>query len=214
MKTNLIRFGVVALLGVMLFAFTQCFAPQTVEPPQTYTTNEVNIPTSDPLQQDLNAPDVGVKDFERTYFTFMTLTGITNPSNNLRTRYNTFYRMQLPTSPRLEAYNQSHMLATTKLATDFCNELLNNSQQRAVIWPGVNFGTANLFQNVAARSGFIDQMTARFWGMGVMDEVEYADAKETLDTLIQEAVASNTTTLNTAKLACSAALASGYVVID
>lgn len=214
MKINLIRYGLVALLMLILVVFTQCISPKTVYVDEgSANANAINIPTDGLLPQDVNAPDVGVKDTERIFMTMSALTGVPT-TNGIRNTYNTVYRTQLPTSSRLESFQESQMLATMKIATEFCNILLNDATLRAAIWPGVNFGTANIFSVVATRDAFIIALMNRFWGQGVLEPVEYEEGGEMIEQLMVDAMAASSNTLNTAKLACSAALSSAHVVIE
>jgi hypothetical protein len=78
----------------------------------------------------------------------------------------------------------------------------------------LNFGTANLFANVATRDAFIIALMNRFWGEGVLEPIEYEEGGELIEQLMIDAMAAGSNTLNTAKLACSAALSSAHVVIE
>jgi len=108
------------------------------------------------------------------------------------------------------------MLATMKMATEFCNIMLNTAALREAVWPAsqINFGTANLFANVATREVFLIALMNRFWGPGVLEPAEYEEGGEMIEQLMVEAMAAGSNTLNTAKLACSAALSSAHVVIE
>jgi hypothetical protein len=106
------------------------------------------------------------------------------------------------------------MLATMKIATEFCNIMLNDTTLRAAVWPTVNFDTPNLFANVATRDAFIIALMNRFWGEGVLEPIEYEEGGELIEELMVDAMAASSNTLNTAKLACSAALSSAHVVIE
>lgn len=214
MKINLIRYGLVVLLMLILVVFTQCISPKTVYVNEgSANANAINIPTDGLLPQDVNAPDEGVKDTERIFMTMSALTGVPT-TNGIRNTYNTVYKTQLPSSYRLESFQESQMLATMKIATEFCNIMLNDTTLRAAVWPTVNFGTANLFANVATRDVFIIALMNRFWGEGVLEAVEYEEGGETIEQLMVDAMAAGSNTLNTAKLACSAALSSAHVVIE
>lgn len=218
MKINFIRYGLAALLMLILLAFTQCISQKTVfiEEPTSTSANTINIPTDGLLPQDVNAPDVGVKDFERIFMTMSELTGVPSTNGTIRNNYNNFYRTQLPTSARLESYQESQMLSTLKLATEFCNTLLNDGTLRAAIWPAAqfNFGSGTLFNNAQTKDQFIIRLMNRFWGEGVLDPMEYEEGGEMIDALMIEAMAAGSSTSNTAKLACSAALSSAHVVIE
>ena len=189
MKINLIRYGLVALLMLILVVFTQCISPKTVYVDEgSANANAINIPTDGLLPQDVNAPDEGVKDTERIFMTMSALTGVPT-TNGIRNTYNTVYKTQLPSSYRLESFQESQMLATMKIATEFCNIMLNDTTLRAAVWPTVNFGTANLFANMATRDVFIIALMNRFWGEGVLEAVEYEEGGETIEQLMVDAMA-------------------------
>lgn len=216
MKINFIRYGLAVLLMLILVAFTQCISQKTVFIEDRTDVNAINIPTDALLPQDVNAPDVGVKDFERIFITMSALTGVPSTNATIRNNYNNFYRTQLPTNARLESYQESQMLSTLKLGTEFCNVLLNNGTLRAAIWPAAqfNFGSGTLFNNAQTKDQFIIRLMNNFWGEGVLDSMEYEEGGVMLDGLMLEAMAAGSNTLNTAKIACSAALSSAHVVIE
>ena len=215
-KINFIRYGLASLLMLILVVFTQCISPKTVyiEERADANANAINIPTDGLLPQDVNAPDVGVKDTERIFMTMSALTGVPTTNTNLRNAYNTVYKTQLPSSYRLESFQESHMLSTTKMASEFCNVMLNDTTLRGAVWPGVNFGTANLFADNLTRAAFINALMYHFWGQDVLEPQEYTEGRMLLDELMLDAMELQSTTINTAKLACTAALSSAHVVIE
>jgi len=79
-KINFIRYGLASLLMLILVVFTQCISPKTVYIEERADANAINIPTDGLLPQDVNAPDVGVKDTERIFMTMSALTGV--PTTN------------------------------------------------------------------------------------------------------------------------------------
>ncbi len=216
MKINFIRYGLVSLLMLILVVFTQCISPKTVYISEGTDVNAINIPTDGLLPQDVNAPDVGVKDSERTFMTMSALTGVPTTNGTIRGAYNTVYKTQLPSSYRLESYQESQMLSTVKLASEFCNIMLNTPALREVVWPAVqvNFGQADYFNVEARRDVFTNLLIRNFWGQDVLEPQEYEEGGELIDALILEARAAGSNTINTAKLACTAALSSAHVVIE
>jgi hypothetical protein len=219
MKTNLIRYTLVTFLGVILLVFTQCMPTQVAPYNHQETAAPINIPTDGLLPQDVDAPDVGVKDFERIYHTMSALTGVSIGSNNVRSRYEAGLKNQLPTNSRIESYQESQMLAVTKLATDFCDTLIanpNNSTLRESIWPSsiYNFGNGNLFNNAQTRGNFIVALLEAFWGQDILDEDEYQEGFVYVEELMLDARESGSSTTNTAKLACTAVLSSAQVIIQ
>lgn len=229
MKTNpnLIRWGLVALLGAMLVTFTQCIggSGSTVDDGVHVQPSEVLIP------EDEEAPEIGVKDAERTLQTMSALTGV--PTSTVQGIFNSDLKAQLPTSSRVEAMLETHMMGATKLASEFCNALINDGTRRAAIWPTFNFAENNANQFIAgsaSRRMFIIQMLEAFWGAGTLEVEEYEEGAAAIDQLITDMLTqvvdpvtgntiaapgnTNAAKLNAAKAACTAALSSAQVILQ
>lgn len=230
MKTNpnLVRWGLVALLGVMLVVFTQCIggSGSTIDDGGTHA-----LPSEVLAPEDEEAPEIGVKDAERTLQTMSALTGV--PTSSVQNIFNSDLKAQLPTSSRVEAMLETHMMGATKLASEFCNVLINTPAQRVLIWPTFDFaaGNAMAFQaGSASRRTFIIQMLEAFWGVGTLDVEEYEEGAAAIDQLITDMLTqvvdpvtgatiaapgnTNAAKLNAAKAACTAALSSAQVILQ
>jgi hypothetical protein len=226
-KQNFVRWGLVALLGAMLITFTQCIGGSTssVDDSVSAQPNEVLIP------EDEEAPEIGVKDAERTLMTMSAVTGV--PASTVRNIFNSDLKAQLPTNARVEAMLETHMMGATKLASEFCNALVNDGTRRAAIWPTFNFAENNANQFLAgsaSRRMFIIQMLEAFWGVGTLEEAEYEEGAAAIDQLITDMLTqvvdpvsgntiaapgnTNAAKLNAAKAACTAALSSAQVILQ
>lgn len=230
MKTNpnLVRWGLVALLGAMLVTFTQCIggSDSTVD-------DGVHVQPSEVLEpEDEEAPEIGVKDAERTLQTMSALTGV--PTSTVQGIFNSDLKAQLPTNARVEAMLETHMMGATKLASEFCNALINDPARRAAIWPTFNFAENNPSQFIAgsaSRRMFIIQMLEAFWGAGTLETEEYEEGAAAIDQLITDMLTqvvdpvtgatipapvttNNVGKLNAAKAACTAALSSAQVILQ
>lgn len=240
MKTNLrkelTRWGLIVLLGGLAVAFTQCMPQQTKSPiadDEYHSDLQEEIP-SEPLtieeaRPDIieEAPDVSVKDYERVLHTMSALTGVP-VAGTVLDQYNQRLRAQLPANSRLETLSETNILGVTKLASEFCQELLENGTRRAAIWPAPDFDfnqPSNVFWNGTSttRRNFITRMLQQFWGQGVLTEIEYAEGQQVIDTLVSEMLESpvdpvlpnnSTTTRNIAKAACTVALSSMHVYLQ
>jgi len=217
MKTNpnYVRWGLVVLLGAMLVTFTQCIggSGSGVDDGVSAQPSEVLVPV-----EDEEAPEIGVKDAERILQTMSALTGV--PTSTVQNIYNSDLKAQLPTSSRVEAMLETHMMGATKLASEYCQALIENGTLRANIWPNFDFGAANTtaFTTEASRQYFVDTMLNQFWGMGVYEPAEYEEAALALEELILDILAGQpnnaTTKRNAAKAACIAALSSAQVILQ
>ena len=125
------------------------------------------------------------------------------------------------------------MMGATKLASEFCNALINDGARRAAIWPTFNFAENNANQFLAgsnSRRMFIIQMLEAFWGQGTLEEAEYEEGAAAIDQLITDMLTqvvdpvtgntvpapgnTNAAKLNAAKAACTAALSSAQVILQ
>lgn len=240
MKTNLhkelTRWGLIVLLASIAVTFTQCMPQQTKSPiaeDEYHSDLQEELP-SEPLtieeaRPDIieEAPDVSVKDYERVLHTMSALTGVPVAGTVLN-EYNSRLRAQLPANSRLETLSETNILGMTKLASEFCQELIENGTRRAAVWPAAdfNFGlNSSVFwaRDSATRRNFITRLLNQFWGQGVLTEIEYTEGRQVIDTLVSEMLESpvdpvlpnnSTTTRNIAKAACTVALSSMHVYLQ
>jgi hypothetical protein len=210
------RIVLVALVGAVSIAFTQCLGGR---PPEVVV-NNINIDDihgdRQQISLDSNAAGVGVKDFEQLVYTMAEVTGVDMDSdnanvNNLRNRWNDTYHSMLPDDVRLDAFMPAQQLTVSKVAAGMCQALLENAAWRSAIWPTHNFGQNFMLQQ-AQREDFIVKMLDRFWGRNVHPQVVVDESFEAINELIQQASTEGSTSLNAAKIACTAALASAPII--
>lgn len=240
MKTNLhkelTRWGLIVLLASIAVAFTQCMPQQTKSPiaeDEYHSDLQEELP-SEPLtieeaRPDIieEAPDVSVKDYERVLHTMSALTGVPVAGNVLN-EYNSRLKAQLPANARLETLSETNILGMTKLASEFCQELLESGTRRAAIWPTADFNFGDRSNDFWAptavtRRNFIARMLQQFWGQGVLTEIEYEEGRQAIDALVSEMLDpavlpalpnDGNTTRNIAKAACTVALSSMHVYLQ
>lgn len=224
-KKNLARWGSISSLLFLAIVFTQCI-PST--PKKLSSSNYTQVEVSSPgglEQAEAEAPSVGVKDADRILYSMSAVTGVAPTTNNIRNAFSDL-STQLPINSRLESLTDNQMVAVTKLAAEFCNELVNSSAMRQAIWPNVDFSrpwnNANAFPNQTKRGDFIATTLETFWGADVQDPQSYEESFEVLLDLMSEmldgssmsaqAPTNNSTpTLNVGKAVCTTVLASAPV---
>ncbi|MBY0516312.1 MAG: hypothetical protein K2P81_05355 [Bacteriovoracaceae bacterium] len=224
MKTNIkkefARWGVIVAMVGILIGFTQCIGTQSTSDDYSSTHSEILLP-EEPVDEE--APEIGVKDADRLFETMSVLTGVPSNNGTIRGIFNSDYKAQLPVGSRVEAMLETHMLGATKLATEFCNVLINDGTLRAAIWPAniFNFGANSntvFAPGSASRDQFIVLMLERFWGKNVLEISEYEKGYDAIDKLITDVLNGQTgsaaMTVNTAKSACTAALSSSQVIFQ
>ena len=225
MKTNLqkelTRWGVIAALGALLIGFTQCVGTES-GPSSSSEASSYNSGGLTPAPEE-EAPEVGVKDADRIYQTMSVLTGVPANNGTVLGIYNSDYKAQLPVNSRVEAMLETHMLGAAKLASEFCNVLINDGTLRAAIWPTTDFNFGSnasvvFAPNSVPRGRFIVLMLERFWGVGVLESTEYEDGYDAIDQLITDVMQGQTAnqalTITVAKTACTSALSSPQVLLQ
>ena len=226
-KKNLARWGSVSSLLFLAIVFTQCI-PSTPKKLSSSNYSQVEVSSPGGLEQaEAEAPSVGVKDADRILYSMAAVTGVSPTANNIRNAF-TNLNSQLPTNSRLESLTENQMVAVTKLAAEFCNELVNSSAMRQAVWPTsiVDFtrawNNAAAFPNETKRGAFIATTLETFWGADVQDPQNYEESFEVLLDLMSEmldgssmsaqAPTNNATpTLNAGKAVCTTVLASAPV---
>lgn len=244
MKTNLkkefTRWGLLVLLGAILIGFTQCVGTKTSSTIKTddYHGSIEEVPSEilEEARPDIieEAPEVAVKDYERILYTMNTLTGVPLTGDVIND-YNVAIKAQLPANSRLETLSETNILGITKMASTFCNTLINSAQLREAIWPTsiFNFTQASNMAwapNSASRTNFINTLTNQFWGEGVLTEIELTEGRQALNELATQMLTAQVvinsdgttsnvaaptsnqdTTRNVAKALCTVALSSVHV---
>lgn len=233
-----------ASLGFMLFSFNHCVLEQKTNSKNTGTSSNTSpvgdtfdnsapdvvvtpVPTVAPIPTVPVTPapppvviqnaeiDIGIKNFEQINETMSVLTGVSTGANAINNTYNEL-EVQLPTSNSIKSFLSANQVAITKLAAEYCDQLVNSGPLRGAVWPGFNFGgTPNQeLNNDAKRSAIINQTLDKFWGPSVggnrtTSQLEMLSLVN--DLLAGENLNSATTTQTTLKGVCTAALASAQV---
>lgn len=225
-KKNLARWGSITSLLILAIAFTQC-VPSSPKKFTGSNYSEVEVSSPGGLEQaEAEAPSLGVKDADRILYSMAAVTGVSPTANNIRNAFSNL-SSQLPANSRLESLTDNQMVAVTKLAAEFCNELINSSAMRQVVWPStvVDFNRAwndsAAFPNINKRGAFIAITLETFWGADVQDPMSYEESYDVLIDLMSEmldgssmsaqAPFNTTSTLNAGKAVCTTALASAPV---
>lgn len=225
-KKNLARWGSISSLVALAVVFTQC-VPSSPKKLSSSNYSQVEVSSPGGLEQaEAEAPSVGVKDADRILYSMAAVTGVSPTANNIKNAFNNL-NSQLPSNSRLESLTENQMVAVTKLAAEFCNELVNSSAMRQAIWSTavVDFSKgwkdASAFPNDNKRGSFIAVTLETFWGTDVQDPMSYEESYEVLEDLMSEmldgsnmsaqAANSSTSTMNAGKAVCTTALASAPV---
>lgn len=227
MKNNkklTIKLTVIALLGVVIFTFTNCGqqiateigngggrSHSTYEPTDAEPTDEGQI---------INQLQVttGVKNHEQILHTMAALTGVDAFANN--TLMNVYRQVEasLPTNNDIKVYTATQQVAVTKLAAEFCVAVTANATLRNNVWPVLTntYGQASgIAFDANNEELFITQTINSFWG-GVLSADELSMAKAEFRTLIDELINNQNTTAATQRTVrgvCMAALSSAYVTL-
>jgi hypothetical protein len=227
-----IRLG--ASLGsllVLLLSFNHCvLQPKASKTPadgsssnQQQSSNNSGNGNTDPVDPVdppsivLEEVDVGVKNFEQVLETMSVLTGVDANTNTINDTYQDL-KTQLPTNNDIKTFLPAHQVAVTKLAAEYCDELVDDNSLRGSVWPGFNFGgTPTNSLNANGRANIINQAIDKFWGMGTVSAVDKNAAIVELQILVADLVANEantqTTTRTVVKGVCIATLATARVTL-
>jgi hypothetical protein len=232
----------VSTLFLVLIGFNQCVMKTTINNKAStskYGTTDVpapadgNVPdinqdktlppgvdmppmNSGNTNSDLALMDVGVKNFEQINLTMSNLTGIPTNNTNVQTVYNDIV-IQLPTDNNIKSFLPSMQVAITKLATEYCDRLIETGAYKATIWPAINFTqTPTQTFTPTNKTLLINQTISYFFGP--IDTASVDSSKVELlslyDSLITgESLTSSATTKKVVKGICTAALSSAYVTL-
>lgn len=215
-KTTLYKISSTALLIMMVAIFTQCMGTNTKQVGSGHST--APTPTKD-MGQIINEMQVaeGMKSYEQIFHTFSTLTGVPVTQNDVRNAFNQVVT-SLPTDNDIKVFLPSHQLAITKLASEFCQQLVETEALRTVMWPGFAGYGAN--PDVGLSSGnralIIDKTIDNFWG-GMVSDVERQKVGDEYQILMNELLmgepVNSQTTRNVIKGVCTSALSSAHVIL-
>jgi hypothetical protein len=247
MKTNLLKkhlskILVVTSLSSVLIVFNQCVVQQVEEVGTAQVDESAFLPPNseeDPLADmgageggELNEGDTGgtevartttsiaVKDFEQTYKTFQTLTGIDSRNNsNIRNEF-TLINTLLANENDLKKFSAAVNIANIKLAGRFCDEMFRNGDyyNGLVSFSITTRPSSVLVGNQGNKEELVDAIMNKFWGPGVQDASEYAGNKADMlslldDLMAEENTGDNSATREIAKGLCTAALVSPRVLM-
>ena len=160
---------------------------------------------------------VGVKSFEEIYMTMSVLTGVAPNKDNVDNVYADI-SVQLPSDNDIKSFISVNQVAITKLAAEYCHELIDDGSLRAMIWPTTNFGESASTALVGAKKDrIIDDAIKAFWQISNAQLFEYNMERGELSLLIDELRAgeanNSTTTRNVIKATCTAILSSAHVTM-
>lgn len=238
-KKSKIIISTLILFGILL-SFNQCvfkgsgpkssvsstqYGTSTVPGPNTGDASDINqnkdlpagvdMPSMNSTSSsDTEGVEVGVKNFEQINMTMSQLTGIPTNNTNVQSVYNDIV-VQLPTDNNLKSFLPSMQVAITKLATEYCDRLIEIGTMKATIWPQINFSqTPNQTLTSANKNQMITQTVEYFFGPISTSEQDAAKVEllSLYDSLITgESLTTNATTKKVVKGVCTAALSSAYV---
>jgi|GEM_PF-1728044 len=175
-------------------------------------------PNEGPQQEVLAlAPSIGIRNFAQINDAFAKVTGVAKTTASIRTLYETDLKSALPTTSDIASFLPSHQVAISKLATEYCDVLINDTTKRAAI-----IGTFNMTQLPASLNdaqqarAMSSAMLGSLWGAATSQQPDRSASIETMTGLIQalaqtDTSANNTGTAAIVKGACSAALASSII---
>ena len=162
--------------------------------------------------------DIGIKNFEQIKESMAVLTGVSSTSNAIRNTYRDL-EVQLPTENSIKSFLGANQVAITKLAAEYCDQLVNSGNLRGQVWNNFNFnGTPNqVLSNNTQKNQVINQTLDKFWGTSMNNTMRTQSQGEMLsllnDLLSGENLGSNNTTRTVVKGVCTAALASAQVTL-
>jgi hypothetical protein len=240
-KTNMIISCIVLL--TLLIGFNQCvykpngkmnqrstlkYGTTTIPSPGKGDASDIGTTTKLPAGLDMppmNTPvvesemstlEVGVKNFEQINMTMSALTGVPTNEAAIVTTFNDI-TTQLPSDNNVKNFLPSMQVAITKLATEYCDRLVETDAYRKVIWTTVNFaqGPTQTLTTVN-KTQLISETVERF--LGPIDastaNSSKAELANLLETLISgENLTSSLTTKKAVKGVCVASLSSAYVTL-
>ncbi len=218
---HIYKISTIALMTGILGVYMNCeIVPETAKiEAQDSSSAKAPAPKPVPTTQGeiLQALEVssGVKSYEEILETYSSLTGIPSNNGNIRNIYENEVKVSLPTNSEMKSYLSGHQVALSKLAAEYCNEMINNTTLRQQIWTDAKYGQvpATAF-SVAGKDELSQKTMDLFWGPSA-DAQEKAEMKVVLNDLIDDLIVGETanaaTTVRVAKGICTAALASMHV---
>jgi hypothetical protein len=163
------------------------------------------------------APAIGIRNFVQINDAFAKITGVVKTTPAIRTLYETDLRSALPTTSDITSFLPSHQVAISKLATEYCDALINDPAKRGAVIGTFNIAglPATLADAQQARA-ISTAMLGTLWGLENSQQPDRTDSIDTMTSLVQtlaqtDTSANNAGTLAVVKGACSAVLSSSIV---
>ncbi|MDH5777962.1 MAG: LamG domain-containing protein [Gammaproteobacteria bacterium] len=201
------------------------------------TSDENDIPPFPTLSPAEKKSDIGVRTFEEINVAMSLMTGvpravlleedevITEPLD-LNEVYTTYYQ-QLPAVESIDAFLNSHQMAISQLALNYCNDLVNNSTAASAYFPGFNFGSAPSSAFTATNPLITDPLLVNMMNVDLSDsnnnlltQPTQNEAEDEINNLIGRmtscGAACDTTerTTQVVKASCAAVLGSAVMLIQ
>lgn len=238
MQTKILTIG--SLISLM-FIFTQCIQPEGLNDAEVITSggmpndeihsgidNIGNVigggsSTIDEFSERgatavaTSITDVGIKDFEQIHMSMSVLTGI-NPSNenSIRNAYEDL-KTSLPNDHSVKMFNSTIQFSIFKLATEYCNVMLDNANYYNTVFTSVNM-TEGIKNDVSRQDAVINDLINRFWGGAQVQDAALltatrADLKALLGELIADEDNNGAASRKVAKGLCAAMLSTPQVTM-
>ncbi len=215
------KIAVFVLLTIVVGTFTHCVQNSPVGGSSTSgSSRSPSGTTAQTPEQVLNTAqvEVGMRNFEQINYTFAELTGVPVSNGTVNATY-VAVEATLPSENEVKILQASNQVAITRLAAEYCNQLIgtnNFTASRDVI---IGAGTLALAPNSVNKQVVINRITNAFWGEGFIDAAELDAARVTLLDLYDDIAAMDAaptapaTTSKALRGVCTAALSSAYVTI-
>jgi hypothetical protein len=214
---HIYKITTIALITGVLGTYTQCVPETKIESTESVSAapSPVKPPLTDPgeIIQALEVSS-GVKNYEELLVTYSELTGIPATTGSIRAIYDDV-KVSLPTDSEMKSYLSGHQVAVSKLAAEYCNEMVNNTGLRLPLFSAASYAkTSTLAFNQAGKDELNNNAMNLFWGPSASPD-EKLEMKDILDDLIDDLLIgepnSTATTLRVVKSVCTATLASMHV---
>ena len=223
-KKALHIFLICSAIFTMLIAFNHCgkTTTQNFSNPSQVTSETYNagLPNTNgqgsPSALTVEEVHVGVKNFEEINETMAHLTKV--PKSQVASFFFQ-YKLALPGSHNIKTFQTINQLAITKLASQYCEKLINNNTYRSAIWPTYNFSLTPPYAFTETnRNILITEALKKFWILTDSELANYSSEMQELDSLIDDLLVnlslySITSTRNVTKGVCTAVLSSAKVTI-
>lgn len=159
---------------------------------------------------------VGVKNFRQINATMSALTTIP-PSNNVVAPVYAQLASQLPDTNDIRSLLASHQVAITKLAVEYCDQMVVTQAAVNTVLPGIPLNVAPASAlNAAGRETINKALIKRFWGDGLATTPDMTSSLAALSKLTDDLLAGKNLnnaalTPNIVKALCTAVLSSAPV---